>query len=756
MRQLALLFATLLSLCAGEPVLVDAGVDATAWHFHNGGEFPGARGSLAVEDQGLALTWDFSAGGAYVSATHQGPFPPGTDAFTVAVETAATCTVRVRLSDRSGRTMQSQTMPVEGGAGRTLTITRAGPWADGWGGRNGAALGDLTGVTLLINKEGSPATGRLALRRLAAQTAAPVAYPVALPDLAATLAGWKVTGRWHAQWSRPVFAGLAERVDGGDGDLAVTLPRLGRDWVQRTALRGRAVPLRLALPLADGGNPRAVYRLPFAVTTATERAERVLTLTGVHSAGVNLGQPRRSADLPPNVFGTCLHLDFGRSGAFAGWADHERLLDEVAACGLTWIRDGVTAEKDASGAWQVDPYDLGWLKLAQARKLKPIVEIRMEAKQPVVEFAAMAAAIARQVQPFAAVIELGNEPNNFGGWRDKHGGPWNGREPDGSTSPWVKAHLAATNAGAEAVRAACPKATILALGSCTPTNFLAMDLGLSPAVDGIVDHPYTYCMPPEKIPYGHATTARDGVQVGDKQHTFVGLIRSIRAKSAATGKARDVWVTEFGWTCYQPDGSNEKGLYAGFSEQAQAAYLLRRWILSLSLGIPASCQYDLLDDYRSAPGKDEANFGLLRGDYSRKPSFFAAQRMCALFSGLATDSTATVTVQAPLHHSMQAVRTWDGADKAIDNAVIALPFLDAQHPAERTLALWSAQPWSGEFQPRHVAVRITGWGAFAAPPLAVDLLTGACCDVPCTREGEALIVKLNLGQAPLALRFFKD
>lgn len=43
-----------------------------------------------------------------------------------------------------------------------------------------------------------------------------------------------------------------------------------------------------------------------------------------------------------------------------------------------------------------------------------------------------------------------------------------------------------------------------------------------------------------------------------------------------------------------------------------------------------------------------------------------------------------------------------------------------------------------------------------ASPLAVDLLTGICYDVPCVREGGTLVLKLSLGDAPLAVRLFRN
>src|SRR5438093_8776899 len=80
-RVLVLVMAALWSarcpmLWAQQPVsLMEPGKDAMGWKFGNGGEFPGATGSLAVDASAkrdgrdsLKLTGDFTKGGKYVQA----------------------------------------------------------------------------------------------------------------------------------------------------------------------------------------------------------------------------------------------------------------------------------------------------------------------------------------------------------------------------------------------------------------------------------------------------------------------------------------------------------------------------------------------------------------------------------------------------------------------------------------------------------------------------------------------------------------
>jgi hypothetical protein len=220
-------------------------------------------------------------------------------------------------------------------------------------------------------------------------------------------------------------------------------------------------------------------------------------------------------------------------------------------------------------------------------------------------------------------------------------------------------------------------------------------------------------------------------------------------------------VTEFGFSSFWFDGSSEKGLFAGFSEEAQAVYLVRRFIESLALPIEVSCQYDFLDDYQSNPVGSEANFGIVRGDYSRKPAYFAIQRLNALFNGYGHDSSTAVAVEkAPLHRSCQRselIRDWDGASIEAANGVKAFVFSNPALANERMLAVWSVLPYSREFNNRVCTVRVKGMARFAAKPIAIDSITGTRCDVPVKVVGEDLLFEnLPLKGQPLLIKLFKD
>ncbi len=589
-------------------------------------------------------------------------------------------------------------------------------------------------------------------------------------DVSLISSGWELKGSWSGPSSALVLKLKAQPLkDSSDASLSVCLPTAGRSQSKRVELKaGEPQEISFEPKLLNGGNPANVYSIKVSIKSPNGESSSFARLRGEKSAEVNLGAPRSSLQIKELPFGTCVHFNYGQNASFGIWRDSKRLTDMISAAGYKWIRDGVKLEKGPDGKPHVRPFDIDWLKYAKSKGIETIVVIEgFNAEKPLETLVEESVAVARETEGLVRIFELGNEPNNFGGWRKKYGpapgkeGMWNGNEPDGSTSQWVKEHLKYTNAVAEAMKKARPDSTLIGLGACSPTNFKYLDLGVSPALDGVVDHPYTYCMIPERVPYGWDMEKRDGAKVGDKDSSFKGLVDSYFEKFRQSGQARSFWVTEFGFTTFRFDGKNEKGLYAGFSEEAQAAYLLRRFIQSLALPVSVSCQYDFIDDYGSSPFTDEANFGIVRSDFSPKPSFFAIQRMNSLFDGFKADSSATVSVEkAPLHRGMtrsELVKDWDSVAIKSPNAVMALAFANKNLPDGRMLAVWSTQPYSREFNNRSATISVKGWEPLEpSPAIGINLITGETFDVPFTiADGSVNIENLSVGNDPVAIKFLK-
>ena len=130
-------------------------------------------------------------------------------------------------------------------------------------------------------------------------------------------------------------------------------------------------------------------------------------------------------------------------------------------------------------------------------------------------YAKAAGWLAREVANDVQAIEILNEPNNFG-FRDIYRGQWNGKEPNGSVSPYLQKYVQILSAAAKEIKLANPHMAVIGLGTPAPASFRMLALGLAPQVDGLTDHPYGVQMP-ELVPYAATPDIlqRDGIATAD-------------------------------------------------------------------------------------------------------------------------------------------------------------------------------------------------------------------------------------------------
>lgn len=772
-KILASIFATgtiWLSLsCHASEIITDVCNNPATWGFLPGTEFPGAKGSLAadIECGKISVEYDFSNGGRYVAVFLNQKLPEEIEAVNVAVRAEQDTEVTYRFRDQTGRFFQGRELILKKGQTQKINCSINGPWTTSWGGESSAKNPQLPLKEwgLVINRRaGYKDTGKVILLE---QTVTVNKLPEAVfagQNFEAVVCGWNLRGQWMPQIKGALLKIVAVSTTKKHRTaLKICFPNMGRESIWRYQLEPAQQEQILYYnpPLLGGGNPRNIYQIELHLQSEDGTSATIpILLSGIKSGGINLGEAVNSQIIANSKFGTCVHFSYGTRDAFKGWKSYEKLLDAISRCGLKWIRDGIKLDKDQQGNYLVRQYDLEWIKAAQKRGIETILIIGMHSRDDLPDFLRQVEAVIRDTAGMVNIYELGNEPNNFGDWIKKYGGTWNGKEKDNSTSPWVKAHLQYTNAAADLIKKLRPNATVIGTGACPPTNFRYLELGLSNNVDGLVEHPYSFSLTPEKVPFGLGLSKRDGIELGDREHSFAGLINSYIEHFKKTGKMRSIWITEFGFTSFWFNGKTEKGLYAGFSEEAQAVYLIRRFILGLTLPVAVSCQYDFIDDYNSDAFRDEANFGIIRADYSPKPAYYAIQRMTSLFNGYNYDREVQVKVEnSPLHRSCMRgdlVKDWDKASISADNGIMAFGFISPALPDERMLAVWSAQPYSREFNNRTCSIRIKNWADFTGIPVVVDLITGKSYDVPLKAEnGELLLDNICLKENPIIIKFFK-
>ena len=206
-------------------------------------------------------------------------------------------------------------------------------------------------------------------------------------------------------------------------------------------------------------------------------------------------------------------------------------------------------------------------------------------------FARFAAAAVARYRGKSVVWEIWNEPNESF-WKPK---------------PNAGEYMALVRAVVPAMRAADSAATIIAPATFRfDWGFLEQCFkdGLLSLVNAVSIHPY-YNVPPESLP-------------GD-----VARLRGLMRRYSRYGSSIPIVSSEWGY-------SSIRGKQ---SEVVQGEYLVRDFLVDLSLGIPISIWYDWHND-GSNPAYAEENFGTVTYDYHPKPAYTEMERLAASLGGL--------------------------------------------------------------------------------------------------------------------------
>jgi hypothetical protein len=197
--------------------------------------------------------------------------------------------------------------------------------------------------------------------------------------------------------------------------------------------------------------------------------------------------------------------------------------------------------------------------------------------------------------------EIWNEPNLEHFW---------GSGPDPA------AYVDMLRAGAAAVRAADPKATVV-LGGLSENDVRYLDgvyrAGGGRLFDAVAVHPYTFGAPP--LP--------EEARRGDRRRSLAGLgdIREAMVRHGDT--AKKVWITEFGYSTTTEEGGVSEADQARYLRQAYAYVDRLPWVHSMFW-------YQARDDPLGGDGDGYADrFGLMTTDFRPKPSYYALRELAA-------------------------------------------------------------------------------------------------------------------------------
>jgi len=278
------------------------------------------------------------------------------------------------------------------------------------------------------------------------------------------------------------------------------------------------------------------------------------------------------------------------------------LLDLVADAGSSWIRDEVywSEVEQRKGRFDFPPeyddylaaaqdrgihvlliLDFGNALYSSAEKTAPATETEREA------FARYCREVVRRYRPYGVRhFEIWNEPNASTFWKPQP-------NPENYARLLETAYRSCKDVDPDSVVIGCSTAG-------TDIEFIRRVLaaGGGRFMDAVSFHPYCQPSAPEE--------------------RFLSDISRLKALLPD----KPLWITEFGYPSYA--GAS------GVSEEMQANYLVRAFLLAASSpAVERMFWYDLQND-GDDPAEGEFNFGLLRTDKTPKPSYRAFATMASL------------------------------------------------------------------------------------------------------------------------------
>lgn len=308
---------------------------------------------------------------------------------------------------------------------------------------------------------------------------------------------------------------------------------------------------------------------------------------------IALCSPVRPDALPPPTVPQCVGVNIHFTGA------PTRDLDGIKQGGFGWIRMDFAWHdiEKVKGQYDFSAYDTLVAGLA-ARHIQPLFILDYgndlyqagspRSPEARAAFARFTAASVAHYRGKPILWEIWNEPN-IGFW-----------QPKANVAEYGQLALET----AKAIKASDPKATVLAPGtSGIPLDFLeaVFKTGVLRYIDAVSLHPYRVVMP--------ETAARD----------YPAVRRLIR-QYAPAGKSIPLVCSEWGYSTVL------------VTEEMQAQYLAREWLVNLAEGVRLSIWYDWREDGLN-PFDPEHHFGAVRNDYTPKPAFLAAQRLTQALGG---------------------------------------------------------------------------------------------------------------------------
>ena len=576
--------------------------------FSPGGEFTGAQGDFAVDtasahagNNGGRLTFDLTRG-AYVAWGYALPAPLAAGAQAISLWAriqTPDCRVHCKTRDATGQEHIRYGDALPAGEWTRLRFDvekMQGHWN---GANDGKIHWPITYVQIGVEARGKEKRGVLEMDDLSvATTATRAEQPGAFVALSAGGFGNLLQRGSAARVAvavRPIEFPLPERYA---GTYEV------RDWQDAVVAQGAvAVPVRTGEAkgtISLRSLPAGAFRVKVALRGSPD--EEVIATSSI---GVLPGP-----NPPPCPWvGTGLH-------AGHGWGHGDlRFLDILSAAGIGVVREefGWSGIERQKGVYATNPRQEAFVDGLVKRGIN--LNLLLTYGNGIYEnpldpdaYARWAGWMAEHFRGRVRDFEIWNEPANFAFQKQYGGERW-------GNAPWIGKFVDLSLKAGAAIRAARPDANVvLCAEDVWPTLRQMLAEGIGPAGNVISTHPYCHGQPrPEREWF-----LNDGG-------------RELRRVSREHGGPQRVVVTEAGWTTY--DGEMQylavAGGYPRSSPVHQAQYVARMYLTARAAGADYAIQYDFRDDGANR-SYTEHNFGLVREDYSPKPSLMAVAALTRL------------------------------------------------------------------------------------------------------------------------------
>jgi hypothetical protein len=363
----------------------------------------------------------------------------------------------------------------------------------------------------------------------------------------------------------------------------------------------------------------SVQKLPTYIHSAGRRLAKCLSLLAVIAVS-GLIAPSLAQAVEP---GLSPDLSWGISNA-----DQDRTAAALKDAGSRWVRLNVEwgsteTSNNSYDSWMLNHYDRA-VDSARSAGQKVLMLVSQSPRwasgssnkqappQNPADYADFVRFLAARWAGKVEAWEVWNEPNIDRFW------------PTGANPAEYTELL---KAAYPAIKAGDPNAKVVFAGPSTNDyKFIegAYAAGAKGYFDVMSTHPYS-CKSPEAVWESNGRIS---------QFAYLGY-REIRKSMLARGDDKPIWFTEFGWSTSTQE--------CGVSEATQADYLTKAFKLAAQDSyVQVAFWYNFRNNYWMHDADDiESRYGLLRSDFSRKPSYDAFKACASGGCGSAATSPTT-------------------------------------------------------------------------------------------------------------------